>query len=587
MNARLMAWIGGWLMLAVCMPGCSGRAGPAANPNAAASGGPAAPPGPPGAPGAPGPPAPLVLTFEPVPWAVPPGGLPDGPKVADIVDVGNESPGRFVHLLPGCRDVYLTTQFYFDPKNAKGGLGPQRQLTLGKFDPATGKPVGEQIALGPEFLNGDDTAPMPVDISPSGILAMQNKGGTMPGTTARFWVLEPGATAPRCPEALPAYARWFAFGADNRLLFWNQGKLEAWDIHGTAPVYSVGEKLELPMVISPARNWVIATVNETYLEVFDAASGKTLGRFGGEGQWRFLNVSPDGKQLSGVRWAGHKVAPSSSPYQGRYDVHVWDLATGKQTSTIVNLNQTYGPPAWWVGPHHVYHDGKVWDLETRMAIVAIGLPMPPVGSPDGRMWFTHRSSGQAFAAETPLAPAGAKSAFGDKNPVKLEVAGPSAAEVKKAVTEGLTAGGYPIGQSQWTLKVKMEEKDTGSQVYDKQQTYNVPQVIGTWELIAPDRTTVATVDFAGTFSEDKSMYLVRTRRNDPLQPMTTIYEYDFRGKGARQAILEECWAKALEVLRERKQLGTVWEVNGKYSPLPVAIQFQPPPGVKPPDYNAR
>ena len=440
MNARLVAWIGGLLVIGgSVLPGCSG---PAADSNApvANAGPPAppAPPGPPGAPaaaappGAPAPPAaplgPPVEAFEAVAWAVPPGGLPEGPKVADIVDVGNVQGERFVSLLPGCRDVFLTTQPYFRPE---GGVGLQRQLVYGKFDPATGKPVGERIVLGPDFLNGDDTAPMPIDISPNGTLAMQNKGGTLPGTSARIWVLEPGATAPRCPEALPALARWFAFGADNRLLLWNQGKLEAWDINGTAPVYTVGEKLELPMAISPARNWVVATVNERYLEVFDAATGQTLGRFGAEGQWKFLEISSDGKQLSGVRYAGHPVAPSSSPPQGRYDVHVWDLATGKQTLTFVNSNLSFGPPAWWVGPNHVYHDGKVWDLQTRMAIVRIELPLPPVPSPDGRMWFTHRSTGQAFTATVPLAPAGAKTAFGEKSAVKLEVTGPRSAERKR------------------------------------------------------------------------------------------------------------------------------------------------------------
>jgi hypothetical protein len=526
----------------------------------------------------------VVQAFEPVEWAVPPGGLPDGPKVADIVEVGGELPReRFVWLLEGCRDVYLTTEIFLDMRS--GARGTANQLMYGKFDPATGKPVGERIALGPDFLNGDDTAPMPVDISPSGVLALQNKGGTEPGTTARFWVLEPGATAPRCPEALPAYARWFAFAADDRLLLWNQGKLEAWDVNGTEPVYSVGEKLELPIVISPARNWVIATVNESYLEVFDAASGKTLGRFGGEGQWKFLNVSSDGTQLSGVRWAGHKVAPSSSPYQGRYDVHIWDLASGKQTSTLVNLNQTYGPPAWWVGPHHVYHDGKVWDLETRMAIVGINLPLPPLPSPDGRMWFTHRNTGQAFATDVPLAPPGAKPAFDAKTAVKLEVTGPRSAEAKTALTEGLKAGGYTIGASQWTVRFKAEEKDAGFSVYDKQQTYSVPQVEGTFELVAPDGTSVATVPYSGRFSEDKSRYLVRTKRNDPLQPMTTIYEYNFGSKGARAAILDECWDQVLQALRSRTQLGTVWEVNGKYLALPVVLQFQLPPGVKPADYN--
>ena len=152
------------------------------------------------------------------------------------------------------------------------------------------------------------------------------------------------------------------------------------------------------------------------------------------------------------------------------------------------------------------------------------------------------------------------------------------------MTAGLTAGGYPIGASQWTVRLKCEERDAGSQVFDKQQTYNVPEVLGTFELVAPDGTTVATVTYGGQFSKDKSSYLVRTQKPNSVE---IVYEYNFRGKPPREAILDECWAQMLEMLRSKQQLGTVWEVGGKYLPLPVTLPFELPPGVLPPDYNAR
>ena len=155
---------------------------------------------------------------------------------------------------------------------------------------------------------------------------------------------------------------------------------------------------------------------------------------------------------------------------------------------------------------------------------------------------------------------------------------------RRILTEGLAGGGYSIGASQWTVRFKGEEKDAGSQVFDKQQTYNVPEVRGTFELVAPDGTIVGTVPYSGQFSKDKSSYLVRTKRDNAVE---TVYEYNFRGKPPREAILDECWAQVLEMLRSKQQLGTVWEINGKYQPLPVALQFPLPPGVKPPDYNAR
>jgi hypothetical protein len=496
--------------------------------------------------------------------------------MADIVDLGDNLRGRFVWLLPGCREVYLSTRGYYEKRES--GRQPNHQLVVGKFDPATGQPVGEPIVLGPDFLNYDETKPAPVDISPSGTLAVMNEHGKTAEELARIWVFEPGAAAPRRPEKIPGYAKWFAFGADNRLLLWNQGKLEAWDIDGTAPAYSVGEKLGLPMLISPARNWVVATVNERYLEAFDAASGKTLGRFGAEGKWHHLTVSPDGKRLSGVRYAGPPNAGGPSLPTGPYDLHIWDLTTGSQTTIIANASY-YGPSAW-LGPQHFYNAGRVYDVQTRTAVAKIDVPTP-VPSPDGRLWFNNRNTGQAFTAEISIAPPDAKPAFDAKTPVKLEVTGPRSAEALAALTAGLTAGGHAIGESQWKARQKSEELEAGSQVFDNQQTYNVPQLLGTLELVAPDGTSVAKVNYSGQFSKDKSRYLVKTKSNDPQQPMTTIYTYNFGSKAPREAMLDECWERMLEQLQSKVVLGTVWEVNGKYLPLPVALPFQLPPGVKP------
>jgi hypothetical protein len=416
--------------------------------------------------------------------------------------------------------------------------------------------------------------------------------------SGHFFVLDPGATpsagsttaqpagsttaqpdnkpAPRKTKAWPSNVRWFRWSADNRMLLLKDGKLEAWDVDGDAPAWSVGGRLEQPIVLSPARNWVIATVDTRYLEVFDTATGETLGRFGGEGQWQHLNVSADGTRLSGVRYADYpRTGGGPGPNPLKHDVHAWDLADGKQVATFSHWS--YGPPAWWVGPNHVFHDSKVWDLETRQAIAAV-TTRPPIASPDGRMWFANKA-GQAFTAQIPLAPKGGMPAF-EKAAVKLQVAGPNAArdkQVTEAMTAALTAGGYPVGSSQWTVMLTTKESESGDVVFDKQQTYPVPRVEGTFELIAPDGTAVSSSTYGASFLKDKSGYLVSTKKPNVVE---IVYEYDFRGKAPREAILEECWARTLEQLRSMKRLPVVWQVDGKFQPLPVPLALELPPGAK-------
>jgi hypothetical protein len=171
-------------------------------------------------------------------------------------------------------------------------------------------------------------------------------------------------------------------------------------------------------------------------------------------------------------------------------------------------------------------------------------------------------------------------AFGEKGAVKLVVAGPNAArdkQVTEALTAALAEGGYPVGDSQWTVKLTTKEPDSGDVVFDRQQTYPVPRVEGELQLIAPDGSVASTSNYGASFSKETSGYLVHKTKPNSIE---IEYQYDFRGKTPRDAILDECWARTLEQLRSIKRLPVVWQVNGKFQPLPVPLSLELPPGAK-------
>jgi hypothetical protein len=545
---------------------------------------------------------PPVEAYPPVPWNVPAGGLPDVPPLADVIDIGDPTGtglggDQYVYLFDGCRDRYLTPARFFE-RTETGERDFIPKLVYGQFDPATGKPVGQPVHLGPEFVGkyGFDMSPgrERADVSPSGVLAIQSVG--TPEARIQMHVVPPQGPGPRVLADMPS-SRWFGWTAANRLLILHEGKLQLWE-GGAAPALEFGEKLDLPIVLAPARNWVVATVDKKYLEVYDTKTGEVLGRIGPEGKWKQLAVSRDGKQLAAVRHAGPMPDNSSSPPNDRYDIHTWDLTTGKPAAYLMGDRLSMGPTISWAGPNHVYYDQRVYDLDSRMAVVALALPSLgagqdgmrgihtsnvtiPIGSPDGRRWWTG-NLGQAFSAPIPLTPPGGKPAFEKSTPVKLEVAGADAArngQVKDAIEKALAAAGYTIGDSPWIARVATKIEETGIQLYNKQETFVPPAVRGELTLNAPDGATVATIPFGGEFSERHTAYLTKTTRNDPMQPMTTIYEFDFRGQDPRQAILQECWDKALKQLQSIRRLPTVWEVNGKFQSIPIPVTLQPPPGV--------
>lgn len=529
-----------------------------------------------------GPLPPVVENFPPTPWTVTVAPPPEGPAMADIVDAGKAA---LPILLPGCRDKLICQGRIVETNLVSGNT---YEWLLVNFDPATGQPVGEPISLGGDVIATQPrigpSLPYRADISPGGSLAIATKGAIS--------VLDAGATELRPMNLQNAYSDWFGWAKDDRLLIVQEGKLHFWEPDGTEPALSVGEKYGSPVAITPARDIVFVTVDGKYLEAVDATTGEVRGRFGAHGQWKFLDVSPDGKRLAGVHWAETWVpTPSSSPYEGRYDVVAFDLATGKEISSV--SARSYGPPATWVGPNHVYHDGKVFDFESRAPIVALNLPgfpkpdyntavVTPMPSPDGRAWWSIEF-GQAFAAPVPLEPKNGVKAFDASTPIKIEVSTFDLArktQVEQAAKEALSSGGRTVGSGDWTVRIQVNRSESDVMLYDDKSTMKAPKIDGEMKLVSPEGTVVSTIPFGGSFSRDKTAYLAKKDDKDWQNPDTTIYTFDFGMLSPENAILKECWAQAIDVLKSIKRLPLVYQVDGKYVELPAPVTLEIPAGVR-------
>jgi hypothetical protein len=242
----------------------------------------------------------------------------------------------------------------------------------------------------------------------------------------------------------------------------------------------------------------------------------------------------------------------------------------------------------WAGPNHLFHGGRVFDIESGLGVASLttpGSPMNihPIPSPDGRLWRSGLN-GQAFVADIPTTPAGGKIAFKKGTPVRLELACSDKRReepARAALVKQLTAIGHPVGESPWLLKVKAEEYDVGHLLVVKGQDRAVPTpgVKGETKLLAPDGTVVLTTPVGGQFQERQSKYFVGELR-DPTQVGTFILEYDFRGADPRKAMLDEVWGQFVRFPADVKRLPAVWEVGGKFQPMPLAVTLPLPAGVR-------
>lgn len=467
---------------------------------------------------------------------------------------------------------------------------PDRGLGLGRFDRRTGEPAGP-----PRLVSPDESARAPA-VSRSGAVAQ-----TDPRRPA-VWVYpadggkgRPIALPPAAPGDSPGgWAEWLGWAADGTLLVIDRGRLAGYDAAGRRTFQADGEAAA-PAAVDPAGRWLVARTG-SHLEARDAATGKPLGRVGGEGGWEWVVFAPDGGRFAASR--------RTAGDQARPEVHVWDAGTGNRLAVVphgpvkrpdppAGVGRGSDPegfePVRWVGRDLlvVGHDDvvKVIDVEARLYRAAVWLPRS--GSavqncPDGR--FRLVDGGAARVAELPTGlPEGGRLVFAPALPVKAaaDTGDPERdrryAELLAAV---LTREGYTVAaDGGWTVRL------VGRQTEDAQKLTNgtaVP-VANTWvELLDPTGSRrwqgeSVRVSFLEAGRHTERYVEGRTTKADPVK-VTTTTRFDFLGRDPKEAMAGAAWAGLagrLAALTPAWPRG-VWQTPaGDCYPLPLSLDLKP------------
>jgi hypothetical protein len=460
----------------------------------------------------------------------------------------------------------------------------QDRWLYGRFDLKTGRADGEPVALAEPF-----DAELPHAFSPSGAAVVTDSKKT------HLDYYEPGGQAPK-PLPAPGVRfvtvdtnnrqgdlSWFEFSADGKLWHLLDGKLAAWDLKaGTAVIEAPRRYAPLYpsrgfALMGPDRKWLVAQVEDKYLEVLDAATGECRGRLGGEGGWRALALSPDGTRLAGAR-AG------SNPYHNPQDslfaaeLHEWDLTTGEKkgmTSFITNNDGLNNPRALWYTPDRLWLGRRSFDMKRRVHL--IDFPLPDSGltfCPDGRVWSA-RAEGRVTSLKLPTDPPEGEPALGPGDALRVEAhCGDASIDRRVTALMGETLGrlGYRVEPGGWALRVSAQVEDTKEKVTGSFGDYAVPIVRSKYELVAPDGTVAATKDQVVICPLGSFFKSANYAPGGVIQPGGAHQvNYDFGGRNPATAMREEVWNRFVRTMPEEPWPRTVWRSGGKYLSLPITI----------------
>jgi hypothetical protein len=474
-------------------------------------------------------------------------------------------------------------------------VNKQGKWVYGRFDLKTGQAIGETVALsGPYDVNS------PHAFSPTGAAVFANP------QKPHLDYYEPGQQAPKpMPELAVRTLRaavsmrgadqsWFDFSADGKLWHLLDGKLAAWDLKAgkvvlEAPsryVTSQTAAAEPCALMGPDRRWLIAQVEGKYLEVLDTATGECRGRFGGEGGWRALVVSLDGKRLAGLRLPPIWPGPSTGDVQ--FELHDWDLATGEKKG-FTTLTYHPGLPTdetplrlHWYAPDRLAFlgplannrlGGPVIDLKNRMNYILIDLPRG-VPSPDGRFWSS-QADGRVVSVKIPTDPPDGEPALRPGDALRIESRCGDAAidrRVMAMMTETLARMGYKVEPGGWTLQVSGQLEETKEKLTGKFSEYAVPMIRAKYELLAPDGTVAASKDQIVNCPLGKFYKSFNATPGGVFQPGGAAQvNYDFGGRNPSVAMREEVWSLFVVSMPEYPWPRTVWRSGGKFVPLPIKV----------------
>jgi hypothetical protein len=564
-----------------------------------------------------------VNEVPPVAWALRPGAGPNLVFPDHLTAQYDKGFAREVSL-PGRGPEYLSTE---------GNPGLEG-LCYGRFDLTTGRPVGPARMLkdvngqrvGATLLGGTSRPVTPAAVSPNGTLVID----CGVGLDRLLPIYRPDQDSPRTIPGLTLLdtsrrmrePSWFDFSADEKLWVLKGGTLVAWDLAAGKPAFTATGRYTLPGLMGPDRKWLVAQVDDKYLEVLDAATGECRGRFGGEGRWQSFAVSPDGKRLATARFPGAGFGPGADAYDFPLELHEWDLTTGQREAIMTLVRKSNEVRSLhWIDADHLLVEEAVVDAKRKMHIarviaksapgseapgvlrrarIARANPRSAPGSeapgflreagwtPDGKRWAcvgpAHLMN-QLVPVVIPLEVVAGEPAFRPGDAVRVEArCGDAAldARVTAVLSDALKNYGFRVEEGGWSLRVTAAVSDTGKKIEygpGKALQVAVPEVKGAIELVAPDGAVVATSTHQGFFPMGPgSKYYKGSERPQILAPGQghTDY-YDFGGRSPAGAMREEAWTNFVRVLPTSAWPRAAWKSGGKYVQLPLTIEVDPEP----------
>ncbi len=254
------------------------------------------------------------------------------------------------------------------------------------------------------LLQGDMTGTFSVAFSPDGkILA------TGEYNQVRLWDLTTGKVL-RVLECKAGIASRLAFSPDGTTLatsfrgsfgFWRvPGQVKLWNAKTWQEIASLKEARDVQLTFSPnGQLIVLASVDETIIEIWDASTLKVRSRLEGFNHGvTALAVSPDSRFLACGTGVRHYVNEVTS-WEG--ELTIWDLSAGKRLKTFDGIkgmvnSVTFSPDGKCMAiascTQSKHNETKLWDFVTGKEQAALKCPedwvRAVVYSPDGRTLAT-------------------------------------------------------------------------------------------------------------------------------------------------------------------------------------------------------
>lgn len=477
-------------------------------------------------------------------------------------------------------------------------------LYWSRYDLKTGEPLGDPIELWPWTQREGAAAVPPAELgqlppalTPDGKRLVLRDPAHPAWGRVDVWDPKAGRILGLLPYGGSA-VEWHGWTADGRLLTVGDGKLTAWEVPSGKASFEVAGNYGGRAGLSPGGAWVVVP-SVGHLDVIDAATGACLGRLDGGREsaraWRSFAVSPDGRRLAGLAWTEGKP----------HTLRTWDLDSGKARHTVA-LPSIGAPPLHWYGDRHVLVGNDFVDLDLGTAVarfdMAGGLAKSVGSSPDGRLWCVGgvlkagafaqarvrqeagvmasgwRRTLVACTVPDPAVVAELSGAAPAKRRVALHLGMEIAVEVscsdparnnqvETGVEELLKREGFKAGPgSGWKLVAKAEQHDVRVQ-FNAGEPYNfVPGVKGTLTLVGP-AGPAGGGEVKADIGNTRSKYEKERDRSG-------TRDFNFQGLRPSRAFADEYWEAWIAKLDAVKWPRTLMQDDGKYAPLPAAIQLE-------------